>query len=282
MTNSLKSHTLGAPGATLYYETRGSGPLLVMIPGGPTDAGVFGGLAECLADRYRVAAYDPRGNSRSIFDGAPKEQDLDVHGDDAARLIEVLGGGPAFVFGSSGGAQIGLNLAARHPERVRTLVAHEPPCVRMLADSSEIVAGTEAVYDAYRAEGIGSAMQKFMQMAGMGDGPPRQDGPPGQGAPPPEAMAAMARIGANMDYFLAHGIRPISFYTPDVPALRAGPVRVVVGVGESSKGQLAYRAAGALAEALEAETVTFPGDHGGYGAHPQAFAETLDWVLRGG
>jgi pimeloyl-ACP methyl ester carboxylesterase len=50
------------PGATIYYEVQGSGPVLVMIPGGPTDAGIFAGLARCLADRYTVVAYDPRGN----------------------------------------------------------------------------------------------------------------------------------------------------------------------------------------------------------------------------
>src|SRR5438093_5548926 len=113
MPHRPKSDTLKVTGATIYYEVRGTGPVLVMIPGGPADAGAFAGLAERLADRYTVVAYDPRGNSRSTFDGAPEEQRLDVHGDDAARLIEAFGDDPAYVLGSSGGGQIGLNLAAR-------------------------------------------------------------------------------------------------------------------------------------------------------------------------
>jgi pimeloyl-ACP methyl ester carboxylesterase len=278
MTQPTKSHTLKAPGATIYYEVQGSGPVLVMIPGGPTDAGVFAGLVGCLADRYTVVAYDPRGNSRSTFDGAPQEQQLDVHGDDAARLIEALGEEPAYVLGSSGGAQIGLNLAARHPGRVRMLVAHEPPCVRMLPDPSEALSGTQAVYDTYRREGVGPAMQTFMEMAGLGGGP--QDAPP-PSEPPPEAREASAQIGGNMDYFLAHGLKPISLYVPDVDALRAGPARVVVGIGESSGGQLAHRTAVALAEQLGTEPLTFPGDHGGYGSHADAFAETLHRVFSG-
>ncbi len=124
MTHPTTSATLSVPGATIYYEVRGAGPVLLIIPGGPQDAGVFTDLAQRLADRYNVVAYDPRGNSRSIVVGAPADQRLDIHGDDAARLIEALGGGPADVFGTSGGGQIGLNLAARHPEWVRTLVAH--------------------------------------------------------------------------------------------------------------------------------------------------------------
>lgn len=74
-------------------------------------------------------------------------------------LIEALGEEPAYVLGSSGGAQIGLNLAARHPGRVRMLVAHEPPCVRMLPDPSEALSGTQAVYDTYRRDGVGPAFQ---------------------------------------------------------------------------------------------------------------------------
>ena len=33
------THTLKVPGASLYYELRGSGPVLLFMPGGPADAG---------------------------------------------------------------------------------------------------------------------------------------------------------------------------------------------------------------------------------------------------
>ena len=130
--------TLDVPGATLYYERDGTGPVLLLIPGGPADAGIFAALRDVLTDRYTVVPYDPRGNSRSVPDDPSRDQDLDVHGDDAAALLAALGGEPAYVLGSSGGAQIGLNLAARHPERVHTLVAHEPPCDQLLPDAAEV------------------------------------------------------------------------------------------------------------------------------------------------
>jgi len=57
-----------------------------------------------------------------------------------------------------------------------------------------------------------------------------------------------------------------------------GP-RVLVGVGEASTGQLAHRNAVALAERLATTPVLFPGDHGGYGGQPAAFAERLQQVL---
>ena len=118
---TTRSATLKVPGATLYYEEAGTGPTLLIIPGGPQDAGVFAPLAAELAGRFHVVAYDPRGNSRSRFDGEATPLDVDQQADDAAALIAHIGG-PAYVFGTSGGAQIGLNLAARHPQLVTALV----------------------------------------------------------------------------------------------------------------------------------------------------------------
>jgi pimeloyl-ACP methyl ester carboxylesterase len=270
--------TLRVPGATLYYEVAGTGPVLVMIPGGPADAGVFAGLAPFLTGRYTVVAYDPRGNSRSVPDDPSRDQDLDVHGDDAAALLAAVAGGPAHVLGSSGGAQIGLNLAARHPARVRTLVAHEPPCTALLPDAAAARAAMEEVYQTYRTRGVDAGMQRFEAVIGMA-GAARPAAP--RGEPTPEVLEGWARIRGNLEYFLAHGVRPLSGYVPDVAALRAGSARVVVGVGETSAGQLAYRTAVALAARLGPPPVTFPGGHGGFGSHPGEFAEILHRVLTG-
>ena len=257
--------TLTMPGAKLHYVERGRGPLLVMIPGGPADAGVFAALCDALESRYRVVAYDPRGNSGSVFDGSPVAADLDVFGDDAARLIAALGG-PAFVLGSSGGAQIGANLLARHPACVARLVAHEPPCMALLPDADRFVTGIEDIRRIYREQGLMPAMMAFIQLAGIRERPQ-----------PPGDPAAMAQMQNNLDYFLTHGMVAISRYRPDVAALRGRPI--TVGVGEESAGELAHRCALVLAEALGVKPVTFPGAHVGYGSHPEAFAEVLTRVL---
>lgn len=274
MTHPTKSSTLKVPGAKIYYEMHGYGPILLIIPGGPQDAGVFADVSRHLADRYTVIAYDPRGNSRSTFDGAPEELQLDVQADDAAALIEVLGGGPANVFGTSGGAQIGLNLAARYPERVRALVAHEPPSMMLLSDPSEEVAAAQSLYNTYRREGADAAMQKFFSDNGLSDGPEQEEAPP-EFAPTPEAAETFARVSGNFEYWLAHGIMPLSLYRPDVSALRKGQPRVVVGVGEESAGQPIDSMGRALAAKLGTEPVLFPGDHMGFAPHADTFAETL-------
>jgi pimeloyl-ACP methyl ester carboxylesterase len=279
MTSRTTSSTLKVPGATLYFERRGSGPLLLIIPGGPQDAGVFTELSELLADTYTVVAYDPRGNSRSTFDGPPTALDLDVQGDDAAALIAAIGLGPAYVFGTSGGAQIGLNLAARHPEQVRALVTHEPPTIMLLDDPSPALAADQDLYDTWRRDGVGAAMQKFFADNGLDDdaadaGPPEFD-------MPPEAAETFARVSGNFEYWLAHGMLPLSHYRPDVKALRRGNPRIVVGLGVQSVGQPIHAMGSALAARLGADPVPFPGDHMGFAAHADDFAATLHRALAG-
>jgi pimeloyl-ACP methyl ester carboxylesterase len=274
---TVKPQTLKVPGARIYYEVYGSGPVLLMIPGGPADAGVFTSLAGALADRYTAVPYDPRGNSRSVLDGPAEEFHLDLFGDDAAQLLAALGDQPAYVLGSSGGAQIGLNLAARYPERVRTLVAHEPPCVELLPDAEVHRASGRELDEIYKSHGAQAAMQKFMASAGL-DAPPPKDAPP----PPPEIQAAFGRMMGNLGFFFAHGRKAIVAYVPDVAMLKNGRPRVVAGVGEATTGQTANRSAVALAEQLGTPAVIFPGDHGGFGSHAAAFAERLDAVLKAG
>lgn len=272
MTQATKSATLRLPGAKIHYEVRGSGPTLLVIPGGPQDAGVFADLSAHLADRYTVVTYDPRGNSRSTTEGDPGDLRVDQHADDAARLIEEIDGGPAYVFGTSGGAQIGLDLTVRHPALVRALVAHEPPCLLMLDDPSAALAADQELDDTYRREGVDAAMQKFFNDYGLAD-EPSADAPPV--VMTDEEMETFGRVSGNFEYWLAHGMMPLSLYRPDVDALRTGGSRVAVGIGEASAGQTTYRTAVALAEKLGTEPVRFPGDHVGYGPHADTFAETL-------
>ena len=61
---NLAGATLEVPGARLYYEVRGRGPLVVLV-GAPMDAGPFGPLADLLAGDYTVLTTDPRGINRS-------------------------------------------------------------------------------------------------------------------------------------------------------------------------------------------------------------------------
>jgi clorobiocin biosynthesis protein CloN7 len=268
------THMLDVPGARLYYERRGSGPLLLMV-GSPMDSSGFASLAGALADRYTVVTYDPRGIGNSSREATTQDVTPQQQADDVHRLLSALGGEPADVFGSSGGAVVGLALITTNPDQVRTLVAHEPPVVELLPDPAHLRDQIQGIYDTWRADGAEQAMQKFMSHAGLGEGAGQQADAP-RWEPSAEQIA---RMRATTDHFLAHLLRPTTSYRPDIQALRAVSTRIVVAAGAASKGQLANRTAVALAEQLEMTVVEFPGDHGGFLALPEQFGRVLDQVL---
>jgi pimeloyl-ACP methyl ester carboxylesterase len=135
----------------------------------------------------------------------PAQQADDVH-----RLLPVLGGAPAYVFGSSGGAVVGFALVTAHTGQVRTLVAHEPAVVELLPDSAQLRAQIQDICDTYRANGADKAMAKFMTHAGLGEASGQEAGAP-RWEPSPEQMA---RMRATTEVFLAHLIRPTTRYQP--------------------------------------------------------------------
>ncbi|MBF6229582.1 alpha/beta hydrolase [Nocardia abscessus] len=70
----MRSETVKVPGATLYYEVSGAGPVLLLLPGSGGDAAVFDPVVEPLAEHFTVVTVDPRGYSRSALDpGRPAD-----------------------------------------------------------------------------------------------------------------------------------------------------------------------------------------------------------------
>jgi len=109
-------------GCELYYEDVGEGvPILLVPPSGAT-ASTWGAAVEQLTRIGRVITYDRRGYARSP--GATVHS-VSTHTEDAAALLQHLGTPPAIVVGTSAGATIAVDLAVRHSEYVRAVVAHE-------------------------------------------------------------------------------------------------------------------------------------------------------------
>ena len=278
--------TLDAPGATLTYDVRRSDestePPLFLI-GSPMGAAGFGTLAGFFADRTLIT-YDPRGSERSTKADPSTESTPDQHADDLHRIIQAVGG-PVDLFASSGGAVNALALVAKHPEDVRTLVAHEPPLASVLPDRENAKATVRAINASYRRGGSNAGMAHFIAVVShRGEFP---DGFAEQPAPDP-AMFGMPTDddGSRDDVMLAQNIITCTHYEPDFDALRAASTRVVLAAGEGSAGEMANRGAHAVAERLGTEPVIFPSDHGGflggeYGqtGDPGAFAPKLRAVL---
>jgi pimeloyl-ACP methyl ester carboxylesterase len=255
-----KTYTLDVPGAVLTYDVRGSdvstGPVLLIV-GSPMGASGFATLAWHFADRP-VVTYDPRGADRSRRTDGAAETTPDEHADDLHRLIAVVDGGPVDIFASSGGAVNALALVARHPEQVRTLVAHEPPACQELPDREPVLAACADIRRTYLRSGFGPAMAKFIALVSyQGPLPP---GYPELPAPDPAAFGLPAGDDGSRDSpLLGQNIVTCNSYRHDFGALRAAPTRVVIGVGAQSGQLVAGRAGLAVAGRLGTPPVTFPG-----------------------
>ncbi|WP_424887142.1 alpha/beta fold hydrolase [Streptomyces sp. XH2] len=263
--DTVESGTLAVPGAELYFEVRGRGPLLLLIPGGASDAEVFRDLADELASRHRVVTYDPRGISRSLLGGPPPQPWLDTQAEDAVRLLDSLArpGEPVRVFGSCAGALTALELLVRDACGIRLAVAHEPPAMGLLPDAPRHAAFFEEVYATFRREGVPAALDKLSALFS------------GRPAPPlPEAAD-------NSEFFLSHVMLPSSRCVPDVTALAAVADRIVLAGGQASRTHDVHRPAAVLAQRLGRELTAFPGGHAGYATHPAPFATHLAAVLTG-
>jgi pimeloyl-ACP methyl ester carboxylesterase len=284
-----KTETLDAPGAVLHYDVRSNDsstePVLLII-GSPMGAAGFVTLAGHFADRT-VVTYDPRGAGRSPRTDGALETTPDEHADDLHRLIAALDAGPVDVFASSGGAVNALALVAKHPEQVRTLVAHEPPAMRELPDAETALAVCVDMHETYLRSGFGPAMAKFIALVSQQGPIPADylDRP----APDPAVFGLPAEDdGSRNDPLVGLNMIPGSHYQHDFDALRAAPTRVILAVGEESEQMVAGRAAVAVAGRLGIPPVTFPGGHDGflggeYGGmgKPDAFAATLREILTG-
>ena len=274
--NAPVSRTLPVPGASLYYEVRGSGPALLLIPGGNGDAGPFARLANELASSYTVISYDRRGYTRSPLDHPPVDRHrLRADVDDAHRLLDAVTEAPAHVFGSSSGAIVALDLLTRHPDQIQTLVAHEPPLAALVPDTAVQLRLAQQVYDTYHGSGVDSAMRVFNAEMGMGP----LLAPPAGAKLPPEVAEMLSRIHRNQEFWLEHELRHYIRVVPDLKALQAVSGKLVLAGGADSRQYFPYRPNLTLADRLGRTVTDFPGGHIGYVTHPAPFAALLTQLL---
>lgn len=111
---------IGVNSAALYYEEHGTGPETIVFAHGLLwSCRMFDAQVALLKERYRCVAFDFRVQGQS--DVTRSGYDMETLYEDALALIELLGSVPCHFLGLSMGGFIGLRLAARHPELLRSL-----------------------------------------------------------------------------------------------------------------------------------------------------------------
>ena len=248
----------------LYWEATGAGPAVLLIAGTPGDAGQFEALVPELAGDHLVVTYDRRGTSRSAAPAGWTSTAVAEQADDAAAVLAQVGVQDALVFGTSNGAAVALEVALRHPARVRRAVVHEIPLLSVLVDPAPVGAMLGALIgSAMEAGGPEAALAAFLRFA-FGDAVVDAWSP-----------ALRARLLANAGMVFSVELRAFQAYRPEPERLAACAVPVSVLVGVDEEAAFFHEAAGWVAAALGTEVGRAPGGHGAHFSHPAALARTL-------
>jgi len=124
----------------LAHRDDGSGPPVLLLNGGLMSIAAWDPFLPFFGDRFRIVRCDLRG--QLLSPGTP-HADMFGHADDVLAVLDHLGIDRIHVIGPSYGGAVATILAARHPDRVQSLViatATDRLTDRMLADSRELQA----------------------------------------------------------------------------------------------------------------------------------------------
>jgi pimeloyl-ACP methyl ester carboxylesterase len=109
-------------GLTINYDVQGDGEPLLLIPYLGADHACYAFQLPAYTEHFRCIAVDLPGSGESDKPAGPYA--TEVYADQLAGFLGAIGVDRAHVAGVSLGAAVGMHLAARHPERVRSLSLH--------------------------------------------------------------------------------------------------------------------------------------------------------------
>ena len=108
-------------GVTFGYDTVGEGEeTIAFLNGIAMSVGHWMPIVESLSTDYRCLLHDFRG--QLLSDKPPGPYSLEQHADDLVGLLDTLGIDRVHLLGTSYGAEVGMVMAYRHPDRVRSLI----------------------------------------------------------------------------------------------------------------------------------------------------------------
>jgi pimeloyl-ACP methyl ester carboxylesterase len=140
---------------TINYEQQGTGEPLVLIPYLAADNACYAFQVADYAKHFTCISLDPRGAGET--DKPEGKYSTELFADDVAGFMHAIGVERAHVSGVSLGGAIGLWLASKYPQRVKTLSLHScwpktDPFLKVVAESWQTI-----------AKGLGSAQDMIIQ-----------------------------------------------------------------------------------------------------------------------
>jgi pimeloyl-ACP methyl ester carboxylesterase len=267
----MSTTTVPVDGAALHVQRHGSGDRLVLVHGAWGDGDSWAPVLGPLAEHYEVVTYDRRGHTRSTGGDRPGGRLEDAA--DLVAVVDALGGEAAHLVGNSAGASIVLTVAALHPDRCRTVAAHEPATTSLLTGHADPAvrealatahAADERVRTLLEAGDHEAAARLFIDEVALGPGT--------FDSLPPERTD---RWVANAPTFLDELDDPDD-RTLEVDLLAASPVPILLTEGTESPLVMRVATEELAARVPNAELVVLDGaDHVAHLTRTELYVDTL-------
>jgi uncharacterized protein (TIGR02246 family) len=224
-------------GLKMYYEIYGDTrqdkpPLVLLHGGGSTIETTFAKVLPALAQNRQIIAFEQQGHGRTA-DIADRPFSFEQSADDTAGLLDQLKVEQADLFGFSNGGNIAMQVAIRHPHRVRKLVVASAM---------------------FRRDGLYPEVWEFMNRATLENMPPELQEAYRQVAPHPDQLRVFHdKCATRMREFK-------DWPADDVRSIEA-PTLVMVGDADSVRPEHAVELFRLLPRS---KLAVLPGGHGAY------------------
>ena len=261
-------------GSTFFCRTVGEGQPLLLIHGAAVDSEFFYELGPCLAEHYRVIAYDRSGFGRSVRGTDPAGLSCKEYfigqGDDAAFVVERLAPGEkALVIGCSCGGAIAGFFAGYHPELVERVLIHEPPIYALMEDDRTGWEHIESIHQSLDKGKFTRALNRFLLFLSESS-----------------STADKPMTEAEMDNFMTNGLQFMRYefrhgFDRDlmVPSLPA-EVHPALLRGSDSEGMPLWVCAERVSKLLDCPLHVVSGGHNAAREIPEVFAREVLPLLK--
>lgn len=203
----------------------GRGPTIILVHGTAGNRSSFGTLPWLLRDRLRVVRYDRRGTGDWPLEKDAPAPSVAEHAADLADLARTFDGDPVFVFGTSFGSAVALEMLRSRPRAVAGAILHEPAMPTPLepgsAAPSPVATEFRRLSSAGRAR---EAAERFLARL-----------VPGGGAVASGREARAMALGGSPDWRAVYrDLAAAVDWQPSIDGLRVIDVRVLLLDGDRS------------------------------------------------
>ncbi|KAG2230111.1 Alpha/Beta hydrolase protein [Thamnidium elegans] len=250
----MPEHYLQADNANLCYEVEGTGPFIVIVPGGNGGSRLFRRFRDLLVEHFTVVLYDRRGYFRSNLTGPQdysKRLETDV--EDLRIIMANVTQEKFILFGISSSGALLMTYLNKYPETLLKLFVHEPMLyIDTFEGKDELQKFHLDTYNTYQTEGRNVAMEEF-----------------GNKYFNELDYYILVRkqkddIVNNWDYWFQHEWKEYPFAKVDWKAVKTHREKTVLLYGIDSTGYNIREPGKAIAEYLNVEYLQFAGGHIGF------------------